>query len=178
MRTSAAPALTIADDGEAQGVARVAGLVDDEDALAAGLGGRGAHDRRSLPHRLAAVAAAHHDRVKLAVENRGDHGARHDARGRDADDDLRVVFARDLERERARELAKERPLDLEDSLGRVDFVAAWHCASVSVGAESYAERRGSGATPARRVDLRRGPFLAARGVSHAIRATLLAVPQH
>ena len=42
-----------------------------------------------------------------------------------ADDDLGVVFARDLERERARELAEERPLDLEHALRRVDFVAAW-----------------------------------------------------
>ena len=46
--------------------------------------------------------------------------------GRYSHDDLRIVFARNLERERPRELAEERPLDLEHSLRRVHFIAAWH----------------------------------------------------
>ena len=40
-------------------------------------------------------------------------------------DDLGIVGPRDLEREPARELAEERPLDLEYALGMLDCRAAW-----------------------------------------------------
>ena len=61
----------------------------------------------------------------LALDIGGDHRAGYDAGGRHADHDLGVVTARDLECECARELAKQRPLDLEHSLRGIYFVTAW-----------------------------------------------------
>src|SRR5678815_1891565 len=63
--------------------------------------------------------------MEFAVQDGRDDRARHDARGGDAHDDLGIVFPRDPERERARELPEERPLDLEDALHRVDFITTW-----------------------------------------------------
>ena len=41
------------------------------------------------------------------------------------DDDFRIVGARDLEGERAGELAEQRPLDVEHAFGVFDGGAAW-----------------------------------------------------
>jgi hypothetical protein len=64
--------------------------------------------------------------VELAVENRRDDGAGHDARRRDANDELGVVGACDLEGERARQLTEERPFHVEHALAGVDGVATRH----------------------------------------------------
>ena len=65
------------------------------------------------------------DRAEVAIECcRDDRPGDHARRG-DTHDDLRVERASDLERERARQLSKQRPLDIEPSFRRIDFVLAW-----------------------------------------------------
>src|SRR5262249_49987310 len=98
-------------------VTAIAGLVHEEHASVAHGLGRGAEHSGHLARSVASVAAAHDDRMELAIEDRRDDGSGDDARGRDADYELGVVFARHLQRECSRELPEEWPLDVENALG-------------------------------------------------------------
>jgi hypothetical protein len=63
--------------------------------------------------------------MELASEHRGDNRSGYNAGGGNADHELRVILARNLQRERARELAEERPLDMQHSFSRIDTLFAW-----------------------------------------------------
>jgi hypothetical protein len=62
--------------------------------------------------------------VELAIEDGRDHCTGNDTSSRDADDNLWIVGARDLERERSRELAEQGPLDIEDTFRVFDGSSA------------------------------------------------------
>jgi hypothetical protein len=54
--------------------------------------------------------------VEFAAQHGGDDGSRDYSGSSDADDELGVVLARNLQRERARKLAEKRPLHMQNSL--------------------------------------------------------------
>ena len=64
--------------------------------------------------------------------DRGQRPAHHPARGfehqhqrHDADDHVGLILTGDLQRQGARQFAKQRPVDFEDPLGGIHFVPSW-----------------------------------------------------
>ena len=59
----------------------------------------------------------------LSEHCRNDCAGNH-ASGSDTHNDIGIVFSRHLEGERARQLAEQRPFDVEDSICRIDGLLA------------------------------------------------------
>src|SRR6185437_962276 len=110
-------------------------------ATVANLGRRNAQNGRRLAHRLGVIAAAHHNRVELAAEDRGDHRARNDAGRGDAHHDLGIVRPGHLDRECARQLAEKRPVHLEDAARSVRGFTSWRHVSSRLAAECDSARK-------------------------------------
>ncbi len=73
----------------------------------------------------AAIPATDQNGVEILVENRGYRRSRNDARSCNPDYDLGIVSTCHLERERSRQLAEQRPVDLENIARPIDNLLAW-----------------------------------------------------
>ena len=63
--------------------------------------------------------------MKFATKHGGDDSSRNDTGSCDADHHVWVVFARDFQCQRARELTEKWPLDVQNSLRGIDCLSAW-----------------------------------------------------
>ena len=89
----------------------VAGFIHDQDPPPFDRGRRTRHQNRQGIFRL----AGYYHRREIALQDRRDYDAGNHAGFGDAEDELRVILPRYLECQRAAQLAKEGPVDFQNT---------------------------------------------------------------